>query len=171
MITRSIVSNNEEHLREKFRWPFIFCDCPTDEARYRSTSHIGTSWEFRLLLRITLHWPTSRYLSRSHAEFFPYFETFGQDEQNHPAKTSSFQNPTMRGNGRVHPPIFAGTEVCSHLPGVPLSLQNLSAVFPARRCSVMYGIARLLGQNNRSLDLLTEVGTQCERAVIVQLLV
>jgi hypothetical protein len=32
MITRSIVSNNEEHLREKFRWPFIFCDCPTQEA-------------------------------------------------------------------------------------------------------------------------------------------
>jgi hypothetical protein len=31
--------------------------------------------------------------------------------------------------------------------------------------------ARLLDQNNRSLDLLTEVGTQCERAVIVQLLV
>jgi hypothetical protein len=28
-----------------------------------------------------------------------------------------------------------------------------------------------LDQNNRSLDLLTEVGTQCERAVIVQLLV
>jgi hypothetical protein len=31
--------------------------------------------------------------------------------------------------------------------------------------------ARLSDQNNRSLDLLTEVGTQCERAVIVQLLV
>jgi hypothetical protein len=37
---------------------------------------------------------------------------------------------------------------------------------------VMYGIrARLLDQNNHSLDLLTEVRTQCERAVIVQLLV
>ena len=31
--------------------------------------------------------------------------------------------------------------------------------------------ARFLDQNNHSLDLLTEVGTQCERAVIVQLLV
>ena len=31
--------------------------------------------------------------------------------------------------------------------------------------------ARLLDQKNRGLDLLTEVGTQCERAVIVQLLV
>jgi hypothetical protein len=30
--------------------------------------------------------------------------------------------------------------------------------------------ARLSGQNNRSLDLLTEVGAQCERAVVVQLL-
>jgi hypothetical protein len=32
-------------------------------------------------------------------------------------------------------------------------------------------LVRLLDQNNRSLDLLTEVGTQGERAVIVQLLV
>jgi hypothetical protein len=32
-------------------------------------------------------------------------------------------------------------------------------------------VARLWEQDNRSLDLLTEVGMQCERAVIVQLLV
>jgi hypothetical protein len=31
--------------------------------------------------------------------------------------------------------------------------------------------ARLSDQNNRGLDLLVEVGTQCERASIVQLLV
>jgi len=31
--------------------------------------------------------------------------------------------------------------------------------------------ARLSDQNNRSLDLLMKVGAQCERAVIVQLLV
>jgi hypothetical protein len=75
-------------------------------------------------------------------------------------------------NGRVHPPTFADAEDCSHLPGVPLSLQNLSAalctlpMFPS-----CMEVARLLDQNNRSLGLLTEVGTQCERAVIVQLLV
>ena len=38
-------------------------------------------------------------------------------------------------------------------------------------CFRLHGVQRLSDQNNCSLDLLTEVGTQGERAVIVQFLV
>jgi hypothetical protein len=45
---------------------------------------------------------------------------------------------------------------------VPLSLQNLSpALCTLQMFPSCTEFARLLDQNNRSLDLLTEVGTQC----------
>jgi hypothetical protein len=61
-------------------------------------------------------------------------------------------------NGRVHPPTLADAEDCSRLPGLPLFLQNLSAAV----CTLPMFPSRLWERNNRSLDLLTEVGTQRE---------
>ena len=62
------------------------------------------------------------------------------------------------------------------LTSTGLLMEGLVAAWTNLRCALVLApsveeFARLLDQNNHSLALLTEVGTQCERAVIVQLLV
>ena len=57
-----------------------------------------------------------------------------------------------------------------------LLMEGLVAAWTNLHCALVFAFSveefrRLLDQNNHSLDLLREVRTQCERAVIVQLLV